>query len=164
MNTRFTAETSCGRCTCVRNEDLLSNPKTALFCSRKCPAGKILDAVELFKQWAKEGKTVISGFHSPVEQQCLKLFLASSANIIVCPARGIQNMRIPSAWKPALEERRMLIISPFDAKIKRSTAATCKERNDFIADLADEIVVIHAAPGSQLHALKSKGSHHDSTT
>ena len=32
---------------------------------------------------------------------------------MICPARGIQRMRITTAWKPVLDDGRLLILSPF---------------------------------------------------
>lgn len=137
----------------IGNVDLLNQHKTGLLCSRKCPAEKILSAVERFKQWAKEERTVVSGFHSPVEKECLKILLKSSGHAIVCPARGIKSMRIHSEWKEPIATGNLLIISPFDDSIRRSTALTAQKRNAFIASLADEVIVIHAVPGSKIQSL-----------
>ncbi len=134
----------------IGNVDLLNQHKTGLLCSRKCPAEKILDAVELFKDWAKEERMVISGFHSPVERECLKILLKSSGRAIICSARGIGKMRIPSEWKAPIAEGRLLIVSPFHDTIRRSTVVTAKKRNAFIASLADKVIVIHANPGSAI--------------
>ncbi len=139
--------------TAIGNVDLLNHHKTGLLCSRKCPAEKILDAVDLFKEWAKEARTVVSGFHSPVERECLKIILKSSGRAIVCPARGIGKMRIPSEWKKPIADGRLLIASPFDESTPRATATTAQERNNFVVTLADEVIVIHAESGSKLAEL-----------
>jgi predicted Rossmann fold nucleotide-binding protein DprA/Smf involved in DNA uptake len=141
----------------IGNIDLLNQHKTGLLCSRKCPAEKILDAVDLFKDWAKEDRLVVSGFHSPVERECLKILLKSSGRAIVCPARGIGNMRIPSEWKAPIAQGRLLIVSPFDDSVRRSTALIAEKRNDFIVSLADKVVVIYAAPGSKIEQYASSG-------
>lgn len=48
------------------NLDLLSLPKTALFCSARCPGSAILAAYDQAARWRDEGRCIISGFHSPV--------------------------------------------------------------------------------------------------
>jgi len=133
----------------IGNAELLKRPKTGLLCSRKCPADKILEAYETFKIWAADPeRTVISGFHSPVEKECLRLLLKGQANIILCPAREIEHMRIPADWTSALGGDRMLILSPFAEK--RADARTTAHRNQLIAGLADNLYIPHATPGGLL--------------
>jgi len=133
----------------IGNAELLSRQKTGLLCSRKCPADKILEAYDRFKEWAANPAiTVVSGFHSPVEKECLRQLLNGKANIILCPAREIEHLQISNAWKPALEENRMLILSPF--KEKRADARTIDRRNQLVADLADSLYVPYATPTGNL--------------
>lgn len=47
------------------NLDLLALPKTALFCSARCPGDALLRAYDQAAKWREEGRCVISGFHSP---------------------------------------------------------------------------------------------------
>ncbi len=133
----------------IGNAALLKRTKTGLLCSRKCPADKILEAYDRFKEWAADpSMTVISGFHSPVEKECLRLLLNGKANIIPCPAREIDHMRISKEWKPALDTGRMLILSPFTEK--RSDARSIDRRNQLIAELSDELYLPYATPDGNL--------------
>lgn len=132
------------------NTALLDRNKIGLFCSRKCPAVKILEAYDQFKVWAADPEaTIISGFHSPVEKECFKLLLAGKANIILCPARELEHLRISKEWRPALEEGRMLIISPF--KEKRADLKTTAQRNELVVQLANELYVPYVSPESDLN-------------
>ena len=67
---------------------------------------------------------VISGFHSSVEKEVLTTLLQGTAPIIVCSARSIENMRISAKWRPAINDGRMLIISPFPKNQRRATKET----------------------------------------
>lgn len=125
-----------------------ASPLLALFCSRQCPRSLILQTYDLAQRWREQGVTVISGFHSPMEQECLTILLRGTQPVIICPARSIHK-RIPADWKKPLHEGRALILSPFTEKQRRMTAETAVERNRFVAALADEIFVAHAAPQSQ---------------
>lgn len=125
-----------------------ASPLLALFCSRQCPGSLILQTYDLAQQWRETGVTVISGFHSPMEQECLTILLRGAQPLIICLARDIYK-RIPADWKKPLHEGRLLILSPFPEKQRRMTAETAVERNRFVAALADEIFVAHAAPQSQ---------------
>ena len=121
----------------------------ALFCSSKCPGQVILKSHELAQQFRESGVPTIGGYHSPVEKECLRVLLRGSQPIILCPARSIENMRLSPAWKRALSEGRLLLLSIFDSKHRRSTAGLANQRNAFVAALADKICIAHASEGSK---------------
>jgi predicted Rossmann fold nucleotide-binding protein DprA/Smf involved in DNA uptake len=125
--------------------ELLRNRTLALFCSVKCPGNLILQTYDLAQNLRETGITVIGGFHSPMEKECLSILLRGKQPVIICPARGLEDMRIPAEWKPPLKDGRLLILSPFDGKIRRPTADIARERNRLVAAIADKVFVAHAA-------------------
>jgi predicted Rossmann fold nucleotide-binding protein DprA/Smf involved in DNA uptake len=137
------------------NVALLDRPKTGLLCSRQCPADRILTAHAQFKGWSADpSATIVSGFHSPVEQECLRLLLQGRASIIHCPAREIATCRISKPWRTALDAGRMLMLSPFVEK--RATLNTINRRNRLIAELSDSLIIPHASPGGRLENVKKE--------
>ena len=139
----------------IGNVALLEHSKTGLLCSRKCPADKILEAYERFKVWAANPEmTVVSGFHSPVEKECLRLLLKGRANIILCLAREVEHMRLFKDWKAALDAGRMLILSPFAEK--RADTRTTQLRNQLILDFTDNLYIPYASVGGSLAQLKER--------
>ena len=58
-------------------------------------------------------------------------------------------MRLKPEWKRALSENRLLILSIFAGKVRRSKVELAMQRNTFVAALADKIFVAHAAEGSK---------------
>ena len=121
----------------------------AIFCSGKCPGEIILKAHDLAQRFRRLGKSTIGGFHTPVEKECLRVLLRGEQPIIICPARSVENMRLKPEWKRALSENRLLILSIFAGKFRRSTVELARQRNKFVAALADKILVPHAAEGSR---------------
>ena len=132
---------------------LLGRPALAVFCSVKCPGSLILQTYDLACALRDAGRTVIGGFHSPVEKECLRLLLRGTGPVVICPARGLEGMRIPAAWREALGQGRLLLLSPFDARCKRATADLAEQRNRFVAALADAVFVAHASPGGKTESL-----------
>ncbi len=139
------------------NADLLPEQSTpisgdlwALFCSSKCPGEIILKAHDLAQEFRKAGIPTIGGYHSAVEQECLRVLLRGSQPILLCPARSLENMRLKPAWKDALTEKRLLILSIFGKHHRRSTAVLANQRNAFVAALADKICIAHAAEDSKI--------------
>jgi predicted Rossmann fold nucleotide-binding protein DprA/Smf involved in DNA uptake len=94
--------------------------------------------------------TVIGGFHSPVERECLKVLLQGLQPLIVCPARSLSGMRMRTEYKKPIEEGRLLLLSPFRERQRRNTAETAVERNRFVAALAGAIFIAHASANSKM--------------
>ena len=131
------------------NLDILHQKTFALFCSVKCPGNLILKTYDLARELCDTGTVVISGFHSPMEKECLSLLLRGKQPVIWCPARRLTAERLPKAYGGPLAEGRLLILSPFGEGIRRPTSETARIRNEFVAALADEVFVSHAAPGGK---------------
>jgi predicted Rossmann fold nucleotide-binding protein DprA/Smf involved in DNA uptake len=128
------------------------NHKAAIFSSVKCPGKLILAAYDLAQSLSKAGVTVVGGFHSPMEQEFLRILLRSSNPVIWCLARG-KLTRVPPDLQKPVTEGRMQIVAPFPDKVRRQTTATSAKRNRIVADMAANVIVIHAAPGSKIEAL-----------
>ena len=131
----------------IGNPALIGRDALALFCSRKCPGKLILRTCDLAQKWRDAGETVIGGFHSPMERECLQILLRSPHPVIVCPARGLPKRFSPD-WRRALEEGRLLVLSPFAGAVRRADADSARRRNLVVAALASRIFVAYAAPGS----------------
>ena len=82
------------------NLRLLKEPLTALFCSNRCPGDLILKTYDLARAMRDAGISVIGGFQTPMEKECLRLLLRGSQPVVYCPARGIEKMRIPTRLAP----------------------------------------------------------------
>jgi len=132
---------------------ILRDRKVALFCSVKCPGDLILKTYDYARKLRDEGVTVISGFHSPMEKECLRILLRGRQSLIICPARSLHGMRIPREWRPALAQGRLLLLSPFSRQHRRVTARLAVLRNELVAALAEEVFIAHAQPGSKSAAL-----------
>lgn len=128
---------------------LLAARKTALFCSARPPGDAILRAHDAAQRLRDEGVTVISGFHSPIEQDCLRILLRGKQPIIICPARAIETMRIPTECRAAFDAGRVLFLSPFIKQPVRVTKESANRRNEFVAALADDAYIAHISPGGQ---------------
>ena len=132
---------------------ILRSPLLALLCSIRCPGKLILETYDLARALRDAGVSVVSGFHTPMEKECLHLLLRGNQPVIVCPARSIESMRLPSELKPPIESGRLLLLSPFKKSDRRPTAKLAEERNRFVAALATEIFVAYADEGGKTEQL-----------
>ncbi len=136
--------------TALGNFSILQQRRLALFCSVQCPETIILQTYDLAHALRNAGVTVIGGFHSPMEKECLNVLLRGTQPVIVCPARSIERMRLPADWKAALAQDRLLLLSPFEEKCRRTTTKRAHMRNEFVAALADILLIAYAAPGGKI--------------
>lgn len=132
------------------NSALLREPLVALFCSERAPPACVLLALDTARELSRCGAVAVGGFQTAVEKEWLLELLRAGGRAVVCPARSIERMRVPSSWSKAREEGRLLLLSPFPERWRRPTAALCRVRNRLVAALASRILLLHATPGGRL--------------
>ena len=141
--------------TAIGNLDLLPTNKIGFFCSARCPGNVILPTYDQAARWRDTEQCIISGFHSPVEKECLRILLRGKSPVVVCPARALPT-RIPNEWRGALDSGRMLILSCFEGTAKRVTTELAIRRNEFVAALADDVFFAHISANGRSERLMAK--------
>ena len=134
----------------IGDPKILTERKVGLFCSVRCPGNAILGAYDVARKLRDEGVTVISGFHSPVEKECLRILLRGKQPIIICLARAPEKIRLPVGWRRALEAGRLLLLSQFEKRPQRPTTVSSHQRNELVAALSDTALIVHAEPGGSI--------------
>lgn len=134
------------------SSDILKCPKTAFLCSRKIPPTVVLKCYDWALEQRDKGICVISGFHSMIEKDILHFLLTGKQPIIIVLSRGMIK-RIDTKLKEALNENRLLIISPFPDNSTRPSQYKAQKRNRLMLDLADEIVIGYATKNGLLSSL-----------
>lgn len=132
---------------------LLKDDLLGVISSRACPGRLILKAHDRALALREEGAAVISGFHSPVEDEFWQVLIAGRNPLVQVYARGIGSLRLSPDQKRLLEDGRLLILSPFPDSVKRATKATALVRNRLVAALAERVLVVYAAPGGATEGL-----------
>lgn len=150
---RRLAKSGLRRVTAIGDLSVLDGRLLGFICSSKCPGNVILDVYDLAGELRSAEVTVVGGFHSPMERECLELLMRGTQPIVICPARNIETMRIAKVWRGALDSGRLLVLSPFPPSQRSVTADSAARRNRFVAQLADEILIAHAAPGGKTEAM-----------
>lgn len=132
---------------------ILHHRLLALVTSVRCPGDAIIRLYDRVRELRDAGVPMIGGFHSPMEKECLDLLLRGCQPVVVCPARHIGAMRMPNAWRPALDGGRLLIASPFDHQHSRVTATQALDRNRLVCTLSSGVLVGHAEVGGRVEQL-----------
>jgi len=135
---------------------ILRQKPLARFCSVKCPGDLILQTYDLARQLREAGIVVISGFHSPMEKECLSLLLRGKQPVIWCPAKRLPVNRLPREYMGPLSDGRLPMVSPFGERIKRARQDIAVFRNEFATALAERVFIAYAAPGGKTESFCEK--------
>jgi len=134
------------------NKDILKLKKTAFLCSQKCPAEVVLKSYDWAKRQRQEGNCIICGNHSQIEKDVFEILLKGKQPLILVLARNMKTRWEPDIEK-AINEQRLLVISPFEKETKRVTRETAEIRNKKIIKISDKIIVGFKSENGQLEKL-----------
>ncbi|MCB2376556.1 hypothetical protein LGH70_03120 [Hymenobacter sp. BT635] len=140
--------------------ELLSQPKTAFFCSRDYPASIEQPTYLWALEQRAQSRCIVSGFHSLLEQVVFRYLLQGRQQpIVYVLGRGIQpNIRME--YGPEIEAGHLLFLTPFEADVKTVTQETADIRNMLVAELADQLFIPYLAPNGNLARLLQSSSAH----
>ncbi|MBK8698180.1 MAG: DNA-binding protein [Saprospiraceae bacterium] len=134
------------------NREILTLYKVGFLCSRKITSAAVLKCYDWAIEQRQKGRCVMTGFHSPLEREVCEILLKGDQPVIIALARGIRQ-RMDPLLKKSIEEGRLLIISEFQNNVIRTTKESAFKRNEFLIQLADEIVIGHVSSGRSLQKL-----------
>ena len=137
------------------NKSILETHKTAFLCSRKCPSEVVIKSLDWAIEKKNNGQCIISGFHSRIEKDVFNILLKGSQPIILALARGMKT-NWPEEIKTAVQQEQLLVISPFEKSITRTTQETANIRNKYMIEIADEIYIPYYTPNGNLDKLIKK--------
>lgn len=124
---------------CIGNTELLQKRKIGFLASRKIATLSVLPTLD----WAteisqREEVAVVSGFHSQMEKEVLKILLRGKCGIIVILARGMYR-QVPKYYEEALQQNRLLLLSYEKDNVTRISEQTAHKRNKQVVSLSDEM-------------------------
>ena len=123
--------------TYLGNTELLKMRKVGFLASRKISTLSILPTLDWAMQVSKlQDIVVVSGFHSKMERDVLKILLQGECGIIVVLARGMYH-KLPKQYEEAMSQNRLLIISYEKESVTRISEATAHKRNNYVKNIAD---------------------------
>lgn len=121
------------------NKDLLKMKKVGFLASRKISTLSILPTLDWALKISKQKDiAIVSGFHSKMERDVLKILLQGECGIIVVLACGMYR-KLPKQYEVTMSQNRLLIISYEKESVTRVSEATAHKRNDYVREIADEM-------------------------
>ncbi len=132
---------------------LLAEPLLGLIASRECPGHVLLETLDRVPEWVAAGRVIVSGFHSPLEQQVLRSGLRRKGRVVKVLARGMTDYRPTAEERAPLGAGRVLVITAYPPEVRRTTRATALARNRLVLELSAEVVCPIIAADSPMAAL-----------
>lgn len=139
------------------NISLLERKKIGFFASSKIATLSILPTLDWATEVAnREDVVIVSGFHSKMEREVLDFLLRGKCGIICVLARSIYK-KVPDKFQEAYNDGRVLFISPYNNTTTTLTSRyLCKKRNEYVAEISDELIFSSLSLESSLLSLLSK--------
>jgi len=126
--------------TYLGNTELLKMRKIGFLASRKISTLSILPTLDWALKISKQKDiAIVSGFHSKMERDVLKILLQGECGIIVVLARGMYR-KLPKQYEVAMSQNRLLIISYEKESVTRVSEVTAHKRNDYVRAVTDEFI------------------------
>ena len=126
--------------TYLGNTELLKMRKIGFLASRKISTLSILPTLDWALKISKQKDiAIVSGFHSKMERDVLKILLQGECGIIVVLARGMYR-KLPKQYEVAMSQNRLLIISYEKESVTRVSEVTAHKRNDYVREVTDEFI------------------------
>ena len=130
---------------------LLDLPKVGFLSSRKVPPAAVMKCYDWATEMRDKGVCVMGGFQSPLERDVLTLLLQGKPPVIWVLARKLWTPRgVPKAYRAAIEDGRLLIVSPVAQTIRRVDAQSAAVRNRFVLETAQRVVFAALDPDGAL--------------
>jgi len=105
----------------------------------------------------KPGEVVISGFLSPMERAVFKACLEHKIPLIWVKPWGLaQEEGLIYQTRAALDEGRLLMVSPFSDDIEAPSVRRAAWCNEYVLKHCDRMVVGHLNPGGMLACILSE--------
>ena len=120
---------------------LLDLPKVGFLSSRRVPPSAVMTCYDWATEMRDQGVCVMGGFQSPLERDVLTFLLQGKQPVIWVLARKLWTPRgVPKAYRAAIEDGRLLIVSPVAQSIRRVDAQSAAVRNRFVLEHSEHHV------------------------
>jgi DNA processing protein len=127
---------------------LLKNQLLGVVSARKIEPDLALKAADLLEQLASTGLTFIGGWHSPLEEEALRVLLRAPAKIVFCVSKSLEKFVPSPAIDSLVTEGRGLLLTHCSPRVRRISRDASLRRNEVFLNLAKALLVLSAPPRS----------------
>jgi predicted Rossmann fold nucleotide-binding protein DprA/Smf involved in DNA uptake len=134
---------------CRGDLTILNHTLLGITSARQIDSDLALQSSRLLKQLAFiKDVSFVGGWHSPLEEEALRVLLAQEASLVSCVSKGLERF-IPSIEVGSrVSQGQALLLTHCSPKAKRITRDASMRRNQLVVELAKAVLVLSAPEGS----------------
>jgi len=146
-----------GKLWCLGDPAILNSKLLGVFSARKIDPELALKTSELLRQLARlENLSFIGGWHSPLEEEALRILLVHQVRIIFCLPKDLRRFVPAPAVRNRIGEGRLLLLTHCSPKARRISRDASLRRNLLVAAVSQGLLVLAAPGGSRSLKLAQK--------
>jgi predicted Rossmann fold nucleotide-binding protein DprA/Smf involved in DNA uptake len=134
---------------CRGDLTILNHTPLGIISARKVDSDLALKSAQLLEELRSlRDVCYVGGWHSPLEEEALRVLLAQEASIIFCVSKGLDRF-IPSVDVASrVNQGQALLLTHCSPKAKRITRDASMRRNHLVVELAKVLLILSAPEGS----------------
>lgn len=133
----------------VGEPSILNAKLMGIVAARKIAPDLALKTFELLRELSSLGEVAfISGWHSPLEEEALRILLAKPVRIIYCLAKSLDKFVPSGVVQNLVNQGRGLLLTHCSPNAKRISRDASLRRNQLVVALAKGLLVLSAPAGS----------------
>lgn len=134
----------------VGNGQILRRPLLALISARQIEGDLAAISLQLIQKLAgSKNINFISGWHSQLERECLRIVLTGQASCVFCTSKALDRFKPSAELKELVAQNKVLLLSHCTPNAKRISRGASIRRNELVIELAAVLLVLSAPEGSE---------------
>ena len=133
----------------VGNTQILRRPLLALISARQIERDLELMSLQLTQRMAASRNiNFISGWHSQLEQECLRMLLTEQASLVFCTSKALDRFKPSAELIDLVAQNKGLLLTHCTPSAKRISRGASIRRNELVIGLAAAVLILSAPEGS----------------
>jgi predicted Rossmann fold nucleotide-binding protein DprA/Smf involved in DNA uptake len=133
----------------IGNAEILRCPLLAIISAREFNSNLGAMSMQLIQELATSNNAgFISGWHSRLEQDCLRILLAERASLVFCLSKALDRFKPSAELEQLVAQKKALLLTHCTPRAKRISREASIRRNELVIGLAAALLVLSAPEGS----------------
>jgi len=146
---------------CSGEQAILNGRLLGIISARESDADLAVKSSQLLMQMlSAKDVCFIGGWHSPLEEEVLRILLEQSAPIVFCVAKSLNRFVPPKEVDARIAQGEALLLTHCGVKAKRISREASLRRNQLVMALAAALLILSAPEGSSSLELAKSALHY----
>lgn len=133
----------------VGNPAILNGRLLGIISARQIDSDLALKSSQLLKKLALLNKLAfVGGWHSPLEEEALRILITQDAQIIFCVSKTLNRFNPPKELRSRIRTGNALLLTHCSPEAKRISRDASIRRNQLVRDMGAALLVLSAPEGS----------------